>query len=290
MTRAGADGDPANHPTDRPRRLGGTPHLTARFALQVASYGASQALVTAWRHTKPADRTGVIAGKRSRPSARERRVAVAGVIESFGALRKEFDDAPRGRAVCPPVRPAPLPEPISEMGDGEVVTRHRQRLSTHLRHLAQPLSARGRRPPHTGTVAEHRALRVDRPADRTGGRRTVQGNQPVRTATSGLNPPLVVVADPGREFAFRRRAPFAGALEAGLVEVATQPHVLMVHELELVRQLLLDAHLEKVKRSGLVPAGRVDAWLADLIAASERGTFLYGLTAFMVVGRKPVAP
>jgi hypothetical protein len=53
--------------------------------------------------------------------------------------------------------------------------------------------------------------------------------------------------------------------------------------------MTLDAHLEKVKQSGLLPADRVDAWLADLIEARRRGTLLYGMTMFGVVGRKPPA-
>jgi len=77
-------------------------------------------------------------------------------------------------------------------------------------------------------------------------------------------------------------------IEAGLVEVATEPQVLMIPELELVRQMLLDAHLEKVKQAGLLPAERVDAWFADLIDADRRGTFLSALTVFGVVGRKPL--
>jgi hypothetical protein len=85
-----------------------------------------------------------------------------------------------------------------------------------------------------------------------------------------------------------RRLP-ALFLDAGLLDVTPVPEVLLLPELELVRQLFLDAHLEKVKRTGLVPVRRVDAWLADLVAARRRGTFLFGLTMFGVVGHKPGA-
>jgi ubiquinone/menaquinone biosynthesis C-methylase UbiE len=78
-------------------------------------------------------------------------------------------------------------------------------------------------------------------------------------------------------------------LDAGLVEVAALPHAILMTELELVRQLLLDAHLEKVKQTGLLPAHEVDAWLADLVDAGQRGRFLCSLTMFSVVGRKPPA-
>jgi ubiquinone/menaquinone biosynthesis C-methylase UbiE len=78
-------------------------------------------------------------------------------------------------------------------------------------------------------------------------------------------------------------------LDAGLVEVATEPQVVVSPELELVRRMILDAHLAKVKQSGLLPADRVDAWLADLVEAHRHGTFLFGLTIFGVVGRKPPA-
>ncbi len=78
-------------------------------------------------------------------------------------------------------------------------------------------------------------------------------------------------------------------LDAGLVEVVPMPEVLLVTELELVRQLLLDAHLEKVKQTGILPGYQVDAWLADLVEARQRGRFLFGLAGFVVVGRKPSA-
>ena len=76
-------------------------------------------------------------------------------------------------------------------------------------------------------------------------------------------------------------------LDAGLTEVTAMPEVLLFTELELVRPLLLDAHLEKVKQTGLLPAHEVDAWLAGLVEAQQRGRFLFSVTAFCVVGRKP---
>jgi ubiquinone/menaquinone biosynthesis C-methylase UbiE len=78
-------------------------------------------------------------------------------------------------------------------------------------------------------------------------------------------------------------------LDAGLVDVVPVPEVWLVRELELVRQLLLDAHLEKVKQTGILPAYQVDAWLADLVEARQRGRFLFGLAGFVVVGRKSTA-
>jgi SAM-dependent methyltransferase len=78
-------------------------------------------------------------------------------------------------------------------------------------------------------------------------------------------------------------------LDAGLLEVVPVPEVWLVTELELVRQLLLDAHLEKVKQTGILAAHQVDAWLADLVEARQRGRFLFGLAGFTVVGRKPTA-
>src|SRR5262249_48607831 len=39
-------------------------------------------------------------------------------------------------------------------------------------------------------------------------------------------------------------------LDAGLADVASVPEVFLVTELELVRPLLLDAHLEKIKQTG----------------------------------------
>ena len=76
-------------------------------------------------------------------------------------------------------------------------------------------------------------------------------------------------------------------VDAGLVEVTVAPEATFIRELELVRQMLLDAHLDKIKQAGLLPVGEVDAWLDELTEARQRGTFLFGATLFTVVGRKP---
>jgi ubiquinone/menaquinone biosynthesis C-methylase UbiE len=77
-------------------------------------------------------------------------------------------------------------------------------------------------------------------------------------------------------------------LAAGLVEVVPVPDVILNTQLEVFRQLILDAHLETVKQTGLMPAHQVDAWLADLVEAQEHGRFLVSTTVFCVVGRKPL--
>jgi ubiquinone/menaquinone biosynthesis C-methylase UbiE len=76
-------------------------------------------------------------------------------------------------------------------------------------------------------------------------------------------------------------------VDVGLVEVAVVPEAIFIRDVNMVRQMLLDAHLAKVKDSGMLPANEVDAWLDELVQAGERGRFLFGATLFTVVGRKP---
>jgi ubiquinone/menaquinone biosynthesis C-methylase UbiE len=76
-------------------------------------------------------------------------------------------------------------------------------------------------------------------------------------------------------------------IDAGLTDVSVLPEATFIRELELIRQMLLDAHLDKVRQTGLLPVNEVDAWLDQLVEARERGTFLFGATLFTVVGRKP---
>lgn len=78
-------------------------------------------------------------------------------------------------------------------------------------------------------------------------------------------------------------------MDAGLIDVVPVPEVLLVVELELVRQFWLDAHLEQIKQTGILPAHQVDAWLAELVEAQQRGRFLFSLAGFTAVGRKPTA-
>jgi CubicO group peptidase (beta-lactamase class C family) len=62
---------------------------------------------------------------------------------------------------------------------------------------------------------------------------------------------------------------------------------MFIRALELVRQMLLDAHLAKERHSGVLAADVGDTWLDEFVQATERGPLLFGATLFTVAGQKP---
>jgi hypothetical protein len=51
-------------------------------------------------------------------------------------------------------------------------------------------------------------------------------------------------------------------------------------------QLLIGGHVARVVAAGTVSGEEADLWWTDLARSSREGTFLYGLTAFIVGGTK----
>jgi ubiquinone/menaquinone biosynthesis C-methylase UbiE len=76
--------------------------------------------------------------------------------------------------------------------------------------------------------------------------------------------------------------------EAGLVEVAVEPLVVLFEEYTFANQVLaLEGTVTRAQEAGVVSAAEGARWLADLQQASAAGRFFGSLTAFIVGGRKP---
>lgn len=74
--------------------------------------------------------------------------------------------------------------------------------------------------------------------------------------------------------------------EAGLVEVAVVPHVLMLPTLESYRRLV-GGTLDLAVSTGRITAEELDRWWSDLARAEREGGFLVANLGFIVGGRRP---
>jgi ubiquinone/menaquinone biosynthesis C-methylase UbiE len=75
--------------------------------------------------------------------------------------------------------------------------------------------------------------------------------------------------------------------ESGMTDVSVTPHPVFIHY--EFAQLLWGGHLTRAQRAGVVSPGQVERWWGQLREANAAGTFLAGLTAFIVAGTKGYA-
>lgn len=73
--------------------------------------------------------------------------------------------------------------------------------------------------------------------------------------------------------------------EHGLVAVSVEALPIFVHY--AFAELLLGGHCTRLQADGILAPAQVRAWWEQLQEAQERGVFLLGVTAFIVVGTKP---
>ncbi len=73
--------------------------------------------------------------------------------------------------------------------------------------------------------------------------------------------------------------------EVGMVDVAVSFQTITATYDFL--QLLLGGHVARAVSSGVLSEQEADLWWTNLAQAEDEGTFLYGLTAFIVSGTKP---
>jgi hypothetical protein len=52
-------------------------------------------------------------------------------------------------------------------------------------------------------------------------------------------------------------------------------------------ELLLGGHVARAVARGVLSEAEADLWWRNLAQAEDKGTFIYGLTAFIVSGTKP---